>query len=170
MKQGHARSRYCLTAQHCCTLRTHKMPAELADAFRVERTPTWTQTAVPSSASPTPLGIAPLGALPLSALLALPLHGEGRRGGGRSCCFRTDGGAAALLGFCRQFPSSSIQRWNNSGRWNTRCFGSCGASVEAWNGRQRQDVMTGPVCEECEHRLSRGQSQRVQKANESAPD
>ena len=33
--------------------------------------------------------------------------------------------------------------------------GWCGASVEAWNGRRGQGVMTGPVCEECE-KLSRG--------------
>jgi hypothetical protein len=43
-----------------------------------------------------------------------------------------------------------------SGRW-------CGTSVEAWNGRRGQDMMTGPVCE------GNGQvEQRVQKANERA--
>ena len=28
--------------------------------------------------------------------------------------------------------------------------GWCGTGVKAWSGRQGQDVMTGPVCEECE--------------------
>ena len=42
--------------------------------------------------------------------------------------------------------------------------GWCGASVEAWNGRRGHDVMTGPVCEECE------QAQQRCRRQTSAPD
>jgi hypothetical protein len=42
--------------------------------------------------------------------------------------------------------------------------GWCGTSVEAWNGRRGQGVMTGPVCEECE------QAQQRCRRQTSAPD